>query len=263
MNELVTRVYEGQVIYQRTNDRYMDATAMCRACGKAWADYWRLKTTTEYVSELSTVMGIPITELVEVRQGGLPESQGTWVHPRLAMNLAQWCSARFAVLVSGWMEELLTTGSVALAKPLSPAEMLVAQAQAMLDQERRITVVEQQQRQLTQQVEAAVETVLNTPMAKPGRYSIMGYANRINVRLDRATSSQIGRKMTAKCKSHGVKPEPVNDTVYGELNTYPEDLLKQYFETCFFEVRAAQAAKKAELKTRKLDPFTPQYGEEY
>lgn len=40
--------------------------------------------------------------------------QGTWIHRRVAIHLAQWCNAKFAVRVSGWVEELLTTGRVIL-----------------------------------------------------------------------------------------------------------------------------------------------------
>ncbi|MCK5875998.1 MAG: KilA-N domain-containing protein [Candidatus Marithrix sp.] len=31
-------------------------------------------------------------------QDGIPEEQGAWVHPYIAINLAQWCSQKFAVI---------------------------------------------------------------------------------------------------------------------------------------------------------------------
>jgi hypothetical protein len=110
------RLHNGVCIVQR-GDGYWNATAMCKANEKMWADYWRSKTAQEYATELSSVMGIPTTELVQVRQGGNPELQGTWVHQRIALHLAQWCNARFAVLVTGWIEELLAKGRVELHAP--------------------------------------------------------------------------------------------------------------------------------------------------
>jgi hypothetical protein len=44
-------------------------------------------------------MGIPTTEIVHSIQGGDFRLQGTWIHPQLAIHLAQWCSAAFAVQV--------------------------------------------------------------------------------------------------------------------------------------------------------------------
>ena len=46
-------------------------------------------------------MGIHTFELVESKVGNLLDTlRGTWVHPDVAINLAQRCSARFAVQVS-------------------------------------------------------------------------------------------------------------------------------------------------------------------
>jgi KilA-N domain len=36
--------------------------------------------------------------------------QGTWVHPYVAIHLAQWLSPRFAVRVSQWVHEWMTQG---------------------------------------------------------------------------------------------------------------------------------------------------------
>ena len=111
---IVIRTHNGREIAQREEDGYLDAKAMCQANGKLFADYGRLKSTAEYLDELSSVMGIPITELIQTRQGGIPSEQGTYVHRLVAVNLAQWCSAAFAVKVSQWVEELLTRGVVSL-----------------------------------------------------------------------------------------------------------------------------------------------------
>ena len=45
---------------------------------------------------------------------GKNESRGTFVHRRLALIIAQWISADFAVQVSSWTEELLLFGKVEL-----------------------------------------------------------------------------------------------------------------------------------------------------
>lgn len=108
--QTIDRKHGEFLIGQRVSDGYVNATAMCRACGKLVADYLRIKSTTEYLEALSADMGIPISGLAQSRKGGLPHLQGTWVHPKAAIHLAQWCSPEFAVLVSNWVFDWLTRG---------------------------------------------------------------------------------------------------------------------------------------------------------
>ena len=78
---------------------------MCRASGRLMGDYLRLVSTKAFLNELTADMGIPISELIQVIKGGQPHLQGTWVHPQVAIHLAQWLSPKFAVLVSRWVLE--------------------------------------------------------------------------------------------------------------------------------------------------------------
>lgn len=105
---LIPHEVANSVIHQRATDGYVNGTAMCKACGKLFADYRRLSNTEAFLDELSSVMGIPITALVVIRQGGSPEEQGTWVHPDVAINLGQWCAPKFAVAVSRWVREWMS-----------------------------------------------------------------------------------------------------------------------------------------------------------
>lgn len=105
---LIERQFDGGLIHIRTKDGYVNATAMCQAVGKNIADYARLKSTSEFMQELSSDMGIPISELIQTFKGGRAENQGTWVHPDIAINLAQWLSPKFAVQVSRWIREWMS-----------------------------------------------------------------------------------------------------------------------------------------------------------
>ncbi len=97
-------IYDG-IVGQRASDGYFNATAMCRAAGKQWRDYARASGTKPFIDELSSVVRIPHSGLVQQIVGGQPDLQGTWVHPQVAVNLAQWLSPKFAVLVSKWVIE--------------------------------------------------------------------------------------------------------------------------------------------------------------
>lgn len=54
---------------------------------------------------------IPISQLIDVKKGNSHKfAQGSWIHPDLTTNLAQWISPKFGVQVSRWVREIITTG---------------------------------------------------------------------------------------------------------------------------------------------------------
>jgi hypothetical protein len=114
----VPHAYHGQTIEQRGKDGYINATAMCQAAGKNWHDYFRLGSTQPFLQELAAETGIPASEIVESIRGGPPHRQGTWVHPQVAISLAQWLSPRFAVLVSKWVVDWMSGGGTPQAAKL-------------------------------------------------------------------------------------------------------------------------------------------------
>ncbi|WP_238914231.1 KilA-N domain-containing protein [Achromobacter insolitus] len=97
----------SSIVQQRASDGYINATALCQAGGKAWADYRRLGATNEFLTELEADMGIPMSALVQSIRGG-DGPQGTWIHPQVAINLGQWLSAKFAVQVSKWVYDWMS-----------------------------------------------------------------------------------------------------------------------------------------------------------
>lgn len=96
---------DGQLVAQRMADGYVNATAMCKTCGKRMNDYLETKAAKEFLAELSLDTGILVSDLVIITKGGRIELQGTWVHPDVAINLGQWCSPKFAVAVARWVRD--------------------------------------------------------------------------------------------------------------------------------------------------------------
>ena len=98
------------VIISRSEDNYINATQLCQAGGKKFSHWYSLDTTKELISLLESNAGIPALNLVEVNKGG--NHIGSWIHPDLAIQLAQWISPVFALQVSSWIRQLLTNGKV-------------------------------------------------------------------------------------------------------------------------------------------------------
>ena len=102
---LVVRTWNDAPISRRDSDGYADATAMCHANGKEWSNYRQNDRTTAYLQALSTSLSIPTDELVLTSTSGPNHLRGTWIHPRLAVDLARWLSPEFAVWMDGWFLE--------------------------------------------------------------------------------------------------------------------------------------------------------------
>jgi hypothetical protein len=96
---LDVRIWNGTPISRRTIDGYVNATAVCRANGKQWSKYRESERCQTYLDALAETSEIRMFDLIESRQG---QGGGTWVHPQVAVDLARWISAPFAVWMDGW-----------------------------------------------------------------------------------------------------------------------------------------------------------------
>lgn len=105
MSYLTLFNYNDQDILVREEDGYFNATAMCKAMGKKFHDFTRNQWTSEYLQALEAVTGILSSQLVTSVQGGTPNEQGSYVHPVVAIRLAQWLSPAFAAHVDLYIKD--------------------------------------------------------------------------------------------------------------------------------------------------------------
>jgi hypothetical protein len=127
----------GVEVISRPSDGYINASQLCNAGHKKYKDWYKLDKTKEFLEELSYELKLdilknnsedfggggnsphPITNvsLIEINQHSNSD-QSTWVHPRVAIHIAQWISPKFAVNVTGWIHKLLSEGSVKIDRPV-------------------------------------------------------------------------------------------------------------------------------------------------
>lgn len=131
MSDLITRAWNGTPIARRTTDGFVNATAMCRANDKRWANYWQTDRAGEYAEALSEETGIPVSQLVQIRHGN-----ETWIHPQVAVDLARWISAPFAVFMDRWFLEVLEQRKIQETQPaiisLPPAKAIRDAAEGLV-----------------------------------------------------------------------------------------------------------------------------------
>lgn len=136
MGDIETRVWQGTPIQRRASDGWVNATAMCQAGGREWFTYARSSRSQEYIAALAGSLGSPqncghpssgspqnpATVVIQSITTGPNEHRGTWIHPRLAVDLARWISPAFAVWMDGWFLESIQYA----AEPPAPAASTTA-----------------------------------------------------------------------------------------------------------------------------------------
>lgn len=107
--DLITHTVNSDVIEQRASDGYINASQLCTVAGKQWYQYSREETAGHFRRALASKTGISEQTLIQQvpTASGLP---ATWVHPQVALHLAQWLSAEFAVQVTEWIQEWMSGG---------------------------------------------------------------------------------------------------------------------------------------------------------
>lgn len=96
-------------------DGYVNITQICKASGKKFNDWHRLNSSDELINAVSTEAGIPASVLLDITKGGDDLlMQGTYGHPLLAVQIAQWCSPMFAIQVSKWTLERMQAETLAI-----------------------------------------------------------------------------------------------------------------------------------------------------
>jgi len=88
----IIKSFNDKAIRIRQEDKYLSLTDMAKATDKLFGNWNQLSSTKEYLDELSSVIGLPATTLIDVSQGGVATEQGTWGHPKVAEEFARWCS---------------------------------------------------------------------------------------------------------------------------------------------------------------------------
>jgi len=100
-----------------------------------------------------------------------------------------------------------------------PEEMMVHQAQLMLDQKRKL-----------ESMDSRITLIEAKAKTRPDYMTVIAYATIHNVRgVGLALASKIGGRAIRMCKSLGYSIDNVFDPRFGMVNCYPEEILRQVF----------------------------------
>lgn len=139
--------WNGIEVHARLSDGFVNASELCKIGNKKFPDWYRtaeakrvvqelkeqlkkelqdkLRVTPNSTSHISRVELDGNVVVVEINEGNCKRGsiRGSWVHPDLALCVAQWACPKFFVQVSRWIRELLITGSVQVTSQKSNEEL--------------------------------------------------------------------------------------------------------------------------------------------
>lgn len=109
---------------------------------------------------------------------------------------------------------------------LTPAEILLCNAQRLVDQEReqarlaaRQTELEKSQYEIKQQVKAIIEG--------ENYYTVVGVCNIYGIKVDKPLSSKIGKEASKICKANNWKIGTAPSVEFGRINSYPKEAIEE------------------------------------
>lgn len=98
----------------------INLTQMSQPFGRPFRPGNWLKTeeARRYIDAIAVATNRATADLVEIRQGGSPENQGTWCKDyRIALRFAQWLSPEFSIMVDEAILRLLSGKRMGVSRP--------------------------------------------------------------------------------------------------------------------------------------------------
>ena len=105
-------------------------------------------------------------------------------------------------------------------KPMSVAEQILAQAQLMVDMEKRVESTEKDVKRLEHNIRRNITS---------NHLTVIAYANMNGISAKSYNSSQVGRKASKICRDEELSVGKVVYSKYGYINTYPVEVLDRVF----------------------------------
>jgi hypothetical protein len=99
--ELSNLTLNNITIVSRIKDTYINVSQLCKAGNKNFNDWLCLDTTKLLFNDVN------IGQLLDSKP-----NQDSWIHPDLAIQVAQWISPTFGLQVSKWIRTLFSNGPV-------------------------------------------------------------------------------------------------------------------------------------------------------
>ena len=187
--------------------------------------------TKAFLQALSSEVLINTSELIKLGTGSKnikDSTQGTLVHPQVAINIAQWISPTFDVKVSGWVYEVMITGKIDISATKSYKELQKENKNKELKIQFLTKKYVKRQPRVDYQERNVVYILTTANMKKERRY-ILGKAENLTNRLSVYNKSDEHEVIYYQECSDEDKMNIVETTVFNKLKECREQANRERF----------------------------------
>lgn len=108
-----------------TSNVGVNMTHLARKFGKRPDTWLKTQESKDYIQDVAIALKSDLADLVKVRYGGIPGTNGTWCFDRtIAVRFAQWLSPKFSIAVDMVLVKLLL-GDAVIAEPFNDIEPVI------------------------------------------------------------------------------------------------------------------------------------------
>jgi hypothetical protein len=126
--KIIVHEVNGLQVSQGLHDGYINLTQMAKAYGKRVYNWLRLKDTEDLLKEFEEQEKLNNSDVSDLKPALIVKrgkhEGGTWGHPDIAIQFAQWLDKGFALQVSRWVREWMTIGQNPLPSTQPPNNLL-------------------------------------------------------------------------------------------------------------------------------------------
>jgi hypothetical protein len=220
-------VCDGYIIENREEDNYINVTNLCKAGKKQFKHWNELERTKAFLQVLSSSVGITTDELIKYSSGPIHERH-TWVHPQVAINIAQWISPHFDVKVSSWVYEVMMTGKVDISNTKSFKQLQAENKHKQL-KINMLTKKYVKKVPRIQYIESNVIYILTTERLKKDHVYILGKATNLTSRLSTYNKTDEHEVIYYQQCLDEEKMAVVENMVFAKLEKYRESANRERF----------------------------------
>jgi len=225
--DLIAHNLNASTIHQRASDGYINLNQIADAADRRVDNWLRLQEVQDLIHEFESQQNLHSSDLRNVKpafvtsRARADRGGGTWAHPDIAIQFAQWCSPAFALQVSRWVREWMTTGR----NPLTDIDRTGL----------RDTLKDDSRTRMTDQIKTYLEQIKRYDDKKyRGQYFI-----KVNDAINRAITTETAKEMRNR----------LSDLIGREVKK--GELIRDYFPILFLNKYISLCEAAANLMLRE------------
>lgn len=129
---------------------------------------------------------------------------------------------------------------------MTQAELIMQMAQLNVEYEKKLEKLEQRQILL----EERVKELLKKNEVSGTMSTVAAYVNKNQLPIYVRDLNQIGRQVSQLCKKRGYEPQKVRVERFGEVNSYPDLILYEFFDS-YLKYKQETLANEVTAQMRK------------